>query len=91
MAGKIHGEMAQMQELSKSFDKAGADVERLKSDVDSMVSNVIGSGWEGSAATKFRSLWDSEFKSALTKLNAALMDASKEVNNRKEALIQADS
>lgn len=91
MAGKIAGSMEQMQKLSKDFATSSADVEQLTSRLDGIVNGVIGSGWEGNAANKFRDLWQGEFKSALGKLNQALADASKEVENRKKALIQADS
>jgi len=91
MAGKIAGSMEQMQKLSKDFQTSSGEIDTLTRRLDGIVNGVIGTGWEGNAANKFRDLWQGEFKSALGKLNQALADASREVENRKQALIQADS
>lgn len=91
MVGKISGSMDQMQQLSKDFSTSSGEVQSLTSRLDGIVNGTIGSGWEGNAANRFRELWQGEFKSALSKLDQALADASREVENRKQALIQADS
>jgi len=83
--------MEQMQKLSKDFSTSSGEVQDLTRRLDGIVTNVIGTGWEGNAANKFRDLWQGEFKSALNKLDQALADASREVDSRKQALIQADS
>lgn len=91
MDSRIVGSTEQMNRLSSDFKKSSAEVDSLTSRLDSIVTQVVGTGWEGNAANKFRDLWNGEFKTALRKLDSALHDASREVENRKRALIQADS
>lgn len=91
MADKIAGQMGQMDNLSKQFSTGANDVQRLMNQLGNITNNTVGPGWEGRSARNFADLWNTEFKSALTKLNAALTDASNEVSKRKQALIQADS
>jgi WXG100 family type VII secretion target len=91
MADRIAGQMGQMDALAKQFSTGAGDVQRLMNTLANITANTVGPGWEGRSARNFEQLWNTEFKSALTKLNAALQDASQEVTKRKHALIQADS
>jgi uncharacterized protein YukE len=47
--------------------------------------------WKGPAADRFRSAWESEFAPTMRRLEAALQQASQEINRRHEALLQAGS
>lgn len=90
-APKIAGDMAQMQNLSDQFGKAGASVQTLMADLNRITTDTIGPGWEGASAQRFLTAWSAEFKPALDKLNVALAEAGAEVSRRKQALVQADS
>ncbi len=87
----ISGEMAGMDTLSKDFDAAAAEVQELKSRLERITTNTVGSAWKGKAANNFQNLWDAQFKGYLTSLNEALVAAGNEVENRKQALISADA
>jgi len=49
---------------------------------------VDGTTWTGPAAERFRDAWASQFEPALRNLEQALTDASSEVAQRREALVQ---
>jgi WXG100 family type VII secretion target len=91
MSGRIGIDKAQMDQLRSKFEQQANTVQQLTSDLQGQVDTIIGTGWEGNAARKFQDAWNTEFKSALTKLNEALLAAGKEVANRKQAMEQLDA
>jgi type VII secretion system (Wss) protein ESAT-6 len=75
----IKADLAQLEHLSRRVGSCSSDVEDLKTNLSSL---LAGTDWEGGAATRVRTGWDSEFRPALDSLAAALLDMSAEVNNR---------
>ena len=85
---RIGGEIEQLAELKSVFEREASVVDELTSTIGTQLRNTA---WEGPAAERFRSAWESEFKSGLTKLRSALQDAGTEVARRRDALIEAGS
>ncbi len=85
---RIGGEIEQLAELKSVFERQAGSVDELTSTIGAQLRNTV---WEGPAADRFRSMWESEFKNSLTKLRGALQDAGTEVARRRDALIEAGS
>jgi WXG100 family type VII secretion target len=84
----IGAEMGQLQSLGQSFVRESQTVAQLTSTIGGQVQSTW---WKGPAADRFRSQWESEFAPTLRRLEAALQQASGEINRRHEALLQAGS
>jgi len=89
VADMIGGNLAIMDQLKSDFDRQGGTVDTLISELDGSVNNVIGTGWQGPAADRFREAWEGQFKTALRNLSEALGSAAQEVQRRREAIQQA--
>ena len=79
----IGAEIGELHSLTSSFGRQSATVETLMSDLSAQLHNTY---WQGGAAERFRTAWESEYQPALRNLAAALVDASDEVRRRAEAL-----
>jgi WXG100 family type VII secretion target len=79
----IGGEINELHSLKTSFQRQGSAVEQLLSELRTQLGNTH---WQGGAAERFRSSWESEYEPALRNLSAALADASEEVRRRADAL-----
>jgi WXG100 family type VII secretion target len=84
----IGAEMGQLQTLGQSFTRESQTVAQLTAAISSQVNSTW---WKGPAADRFRSAWEGEFAPTLRRLEAALQEASTEVNRRHSALLQAGS
>ncbi|SDP38677.1 WXG100 family type VII secretion target [Pedococcus dokdonensis] len=84
----IAGDLEQLMTLQQVFTRNSQSVEELSSSIRSQLQNTR---WEGPAADRFRSAWNTEFETALRRLGEALSDCSSEVSRRREALAQAGS
>ena len=84
----IGAEMGQLQTLGQSFTRESQTVAQLTAAIGSQVNSTW---WKGPAADRFRSAWEGEFAPTLRRLEAALQEASTEVNRRHSALLQAGS
>ena len=82
----IGAEMGQLQQLGQRFMSESQTVAQLTSTISSQVNSTW---WKGPAADRFRGSWESEFAPTLRRLEAALQQASGEINKRHEALTQA--
>lgn len=82
----IGAEMGQLQQLGQTFSREGQNVAQLTSAINGQVHNTW---WKGPAAERFKASWESEFAPTMRKLEAALQQASQEVNRRHDALTQA--
>lgn len=84
----IGAEMGQLQQLGQSFTRESQTVAQLVATIGGQVQSTW---WKGPAADRFRASWESEFAPTLRRLEAALQQASQEVQRRHEALMQAGS
>ncbi len=84
----IAGDLEQLMTLQQVFTRNAQSVEELTSSIRSSLANTR---WEGPAADRFRTAWNTEFETALRRLSEALTDCSAEVSRRREALQQAGS
>lgn len=84
----IGAEMGQLQTLGQSFVRESQTVAQLTAAIGSQVNSTW---WKGPASDRFRSAWEGEFAPTLRRLEAALQEASTEVNRRHSALLQAGS
>ena len=82
----IGAEMGQLQQLGQRFMSESHTVGQLTAAIGGQVHSTW---WKGPAADRFRSAWEGEFAPTLRRLEAALQQASVEVNRRHEALMQA--
>ena len=82
----IGAEMGQLQQLGQRFMSESHTVAQLTSTISGQVANTW---WKGPASDRFRASWESEFAPTLRRLEAALQQASGEINKRHEALTQA--
>lgn len=82
----IGGNIEQLATLEAAFARESQTVEQLSSSIRGQLADTM---WEGPAAERFRSQWNSEYEPALRRLQAALQEAGGEVARRREALLQA--
>lgn len=83
---RIGGEIEQLSELSASFQREAQEAEGLMRRIRSQLSNTV---WEGGAADRFRSTWQDQFEPSLRDLENALVEAGREIDRRRTALIEA--
>jgi WXG100 family type VII secretion target len=79
----IGAEIGELHTLTASFSRQSGVVEQLMSELSAQLHSTY---WQGGAAERFRSAWETEYRPALRSLSAALVDASDEVRRRAEAL-----
>jgi WXG100 family type VII secretion target len=84
----IGAEMGQLQQLGSSFVRESQTVAQLTAQIGGQVQSTW---WKGPAADRFRTSWEGEFAPTLRRLQAALQEASQEINRRHDALLQAGS
>jgi WXG100 family type VII secretion target len=82
----IGAEMGQLQTLGQSFSRESQTVAQLTAAIGSQVQSTW---WRGPAADRFRASWESEFAPTMRRLEAALQQASQEIQRRHQALTQA--
>jgi WXG100 family type VII secretion target len=78
--------MGQLQTLGQSFSRESQTVAQLTAAIGSQVQSTW---WRGPAADRFRASWESEFAPTMRRLEAALQQASQEIQRRHQALTQA--
>lgn len=89
MSGSIiGGEIPALHQLQRNFRQQSINVDDLMA---ALSADVHQTWWKGGAADRFRAAWESDFQPALRRLAEALTDASHEVGNRAEMLIQVGS
>jgi uncharacterized protein YukE len=89
MAGSVIGaEIPALQHLHVAFTQQSGTVDDLLATLNA---EVGATWWQGGAADRFRAAWESDFQPALRRLSMALLDASGEVRNRADALVQVGS
>ena len=82
----IKAELGKLDTLSRRLGTCSGDVDDLKANLTTLIGST---DWQGGAADRFRSAWESEFRPALDSLSAALVDGSTEVDRRRVALDHA--
>lgn len=85
---KIGGDIQQMNQLKRTFDKESQTVQQLTANI---TKHVDSAWWIGPAADRFKSQWRSEFAPTLRKLQEALNEAGEHVDKRREAIERAGS
>jgi WXG100 family type VII secretion target len=88
---RIGANIESMNDLRTSFTNQAQAVTNLTTDLQGKVDMIQAREWEGPAADRFASAWNSEFRTALNNLRTALDDAATEVHNRAQAIQQAGS
>lgn len=84
----IGGEIDQLRSLKRTLDREAQAVQELAGRIRGEIGETW---WKGPASDRFRDSWNSQFEPSLRKLQAALQEASTEVNRSTEALLQAGS
>lgn len=84
----IGGGIEELDGLRKNFDLQVTVVDKLVGDIDKDLGATY---WEGPAADRFKTTWNTDYKKMLNNLKTALMDASSEVARRRQALLDAGS
>ncbi len=87
---KIGADLGQLQVLKQTFDRQADAVTQLTRAIDTQVAEG-NTWWVGPAADKFRGDWRGTFKTNLSRLEEALRDAGREIDNRRQALERAGS
>ena len=82
----IGGQIPEMEQLQSNLNNQAGEVLDLMNKLSSDLGNTW---WQGGAADRFRTDWETEYKPALTRLSNALDDAATEVGRRAQALIEA--
>jgi WXG100 family type VII secretion target len=85
MALTVGGQLDEMAQLARTLDTNGNQAQQIKSVIDRTLSSTT---WTGPAADRFRDAW-LQFSPSLDKLQQALAEAGKEVEQRRRALEQA--
>lgn len=88
MSGIIGAQIPELEHLQVSFQRQSAAVSDL---MTALSSDVEATWWQGGAADRFRTAWESDFRPALVRLEEALKEAGDEVGRRAQALIQVGS
>jgi WXG100 family type VII secretion target len=79
----ISGEIGDLANLKTSFTRHSGSVDELLTALRSELSTAQ---WQGGAAERFRSAWESEYEPALRNLSTSLVEAGDEVGRRADAL-----
>lgn len=82
----IGGEITQLHSLQTSFNRHSTTVDGL---LRELRGQIDGTYWKGGAAERFRGDWATLYEPALTKLSAALQEASMHVRNQADRFEQA--
>jgi WXG100 family type VII secretion target len=82
----IGAEIGDLNSLNASLRRQSGAVDTLLSELSGQVTNAH---WQGGAADRFRSCWETEYRPALRNLSAALTNAAEEVRRRADALTAA--
>ena len=82
----VGGNLEQLTALAATFAREADQVERLNRSIDGGLGQTQ---WTGLAADEFRRRWSEEFQPTLAGLQSALLDASRVVAVRRDALDQA--
>lgn len=86
MTERVGGDLTQLAELDRSFQRQSQNVRELTSQLSGAVGNTW---WVGAAAERFKSSWETDFKPMLMRLEQELEAAANEVRSRKSMLEQA--
>lgn len=78
----------QMQQLAVRFRNEARAVSDLQGRITGTLADTV---WTGPAAERFRSEWETSFRQALTRLEAALDDNAQQVERRLQAITEATS
>lgn len=79
----IGGNIPELESLSTSLTTNSGYVSDILTNLNADLGNTW---WQGGAADRFRTDWETEYQPALTSLASALSDASAEVQRRLTAL-----
>ncbi len=82
----IGAEIGDLHSLNASLKRQSGTVDMLLSELTTQLHNAH---WQGGAADRFRSSWETEYRPALRNLSAALIAAAEEVRRRADALTAA--
>jgi WXG100 family type VII secretion target len=80
--------MGQLQQLGQTVSRESQQVGQLTASISSQVNNTW---WKGGAADRFRSAWETEFAPTMRRLEAALQQASAEINKRHQGFHEVGS
>ncbi len=80
---KVGADLPQLDDLKRTLDTNASHTQDILRSIDGKLASTH---WEGPAAQRFRDAWNGEFKGALNKLNEALLEASAEVQRRRQAI-----
>jgi len=86
MATFVGGNLEQLATLTAAFSREGDEVERLNRSIDASLGQTQ---WTGLVADEFRRRWHEEFQPMLVNLHDALLEASRVVAVRRDAIDQA--
>ncbi len=87
MGNTVGGQLDEMAQLARTLDTNGSHAQQIKSVIDRTLASTT---WTGPAAERFRDAW-LQFSPSLDKLEQALTEAAREVEQRRRALEQATS
>jgi WXG100 family type VII secretion target len=82
----IGAEIGDLDSLNASLRRQGGTVDTLLSELSAQLNDAH---WQGGAAERFRSCWETEYRPALRNLSTALTGAADEVRRRSDALTAA--
>lgn len=82
----IGGQIPEMEQLQSNLNAQAAEVLDL---MNKLSGDLEQTWWQGGAADRFRSDWETEYQPALTRLSQDLDQAATEVGRRARALIDA--
>lgn len=85
MANTVGGQLDEMAQLARTFTTNGSQAQQIRAVIDRA---LAGTTWTGPAAERFRDAWH-QFSPSLDKLHEALVEAGREVEQRRHALEQA--
>lgn len=87
MTMTVGGQLDEMAQLVRTLQTNGNEAQQIRSVIDRTLSSTT---WTGPAAERFREAWH-RFSPSLDKLHEALVEAGREVEQRRRALEQATS
>jgi WXG100 family type VII secretion target len=82
MSYAVGGQLDEMAQLSRTFATAGDQAQQIQGTVGGALSSTT---WTGPAADRFRESWQ-QFAPSLGRLQQALAEAGREVEQRRRAL-----
>ena len=84
--GQIGITVEEMEVLGQEFNRQAEAAASLRNAITSKLGQT---NWLGGAAERFRSEWDGSFSPGLQKLEQALQELGREVEQRRQAFVQA--